>query len=298
MSRCRSHPAKSGRVLACGLEGVQMPSYTGQSSRVIGKRKEVNSPIQSSEGSMMSPIQCPVVRQFTKNSDKLITRPQEARDQRLCAQSNQGITQVQRADRHCYPGDEEDNSVAESSAQPDPVASPKATPATQSRGTPKGSKNKKKSGGDDSIQKPSSSEAPLKESQEGEEVVHAKSCISAKNIYNAKYNDSAMYNDSDTHNDKPSTSTKPKPSTSAKPSTATEPRTTTKAYGLTLAKLYSRSMPEGNNSRRAKLPQESASLTSAHSLAHQSMRSTERCSTGPAPKESHHPPTMSRHTLS
>ncbi|CAO4366104.1 unnamed protein product [Caenorhabditis nigoni] len=32
-------------------------------------------------------------------------------------------------------------------------------------------------------------------------------------------------------------------------------------------------------------PQESASLTSAHSLAHQLMRSTERCSTGPAPKE-------------
>ncbi|PIC52922.1 hypothetical protein B9Z55_002834 [Caenorhabditis nigoni] len=43
-------------------------------------------------------------------------------------------------------------------------------------------------------------------------------------------------------------------------------------------------MPEGNNFRRAKLPQESASLTSAHSLAHQSMRSTERCSTGPAPR--------------
>ncbi|PIC52920.1 hypothetical protein B9Z55_002832 [Caenorhabditis nigoni] len=101
MSRSRSHPAKSGRILACGLEGVQKPSYTGQSSRVIGQRKEVNSPIQSSEGSMMSPIQCPVVRQFTKNSDKLITRPQAARDQRRCAQSNQGITQVQRADRHC-----------------------------------------------------------------------------------------------------------------------------------------------------------------------------------------------------
>ncbi|CAO4386620.1 unnamed protein product [Caenorhabditis nigoni] len=42
-----------------------------------------------------------------------------------------------------------------------------------------------------------------------------------------------------------------------------------RAYGLTLAKLYSRSMPEGNNSRRAKLPQESASLTSAHSLDHE-----------------------------
>ncbi|PIC16517.1 hypothetical protein B9Z55_023096 [Caenorhabditis nigoni] len=67
MSRSRSHPAKSGRILECDLEGVQMPSYTGQSSRVIGQRKEVNSPIQSSERSMMSPIQCPVVRQSTKS---------------------------------------------------------------------------------------------------------------------------------------------------------------------------------------------------------------------------------------
>ncbi|PIC24184.1 hypothetical protein B9Z55_017611 [Caenorhabditis nigoni] len=93
MSRSRSHAAKSGRILACGLEGVQMPSYTGQSSPVIGQRKEVNSPIQSSEGSTMVPINCPVVRQSTKDSDKLITRPQAARDQRRCAQSNQGITQ-------------------------------------------------------------------------------------------------------------------------------------------------------------------------------------------------------------
>ncbi|PIC38380.1 hypothetical protein B9Z55_010413 [Caenorhabditis nigoni] len=44
-------------------------------------------------------------------------------------------------------------------------------------------------------------------------------------------------------------------------------------------------MHQGNASRRTSCPQESASLTSAHSLAHQLMRSTERCSTGPAPKE-------------
>ncbi|PIC28684.1 hypothetical protein B9Z55_011582 [Caenorhabditis nigoni] len=76
----------------------------------------------------------------------------------------------------------------------------------------------KRSGEDDSIQKPSSSEASLKESQEGEEVVHAKSCISAKYIYNAKHNDAAK------HNDKPSTSTKRKPSTTTTSSTATEPK--------------------------------------------------------------------------
>ncbi|CAO4376533.1 unnamed protein product [Caenorhabditis nigoni] len=45
-------------------------------------------------------------------------------------------------------------------------------------------------------------------------------------------------------------------------------------------------------------PQESASLTSAHSLAHQLMRSTERCSTGPPPKEESQPPTRGRQTLS
>ncbi|PIC54752.1 hypothetical protein B9Z55_003879 [Caenorhabditis nigoni] len=44
-------------------------------------------------------------------------------------------------------------------------------------------------------------------------------------------------------------------------------------------------------------PQESASLTSAHSLAHEELRSTE-CSTGLAPKEEHQPPMRSRHTLS
>ncbi|PIC33821.1 hypothetical protein B9Z55_013668 [Caenorhabditis nigoni] len=61
------------------------------------------------------------------------------------------------------PGDEEDSSVNDSSAQPDAVASPKAAPVLQSRGRPKGSKNKKKSGVDDSIQKPSSSEASLQD---------------------------------------------------------------------------------------------------------------------------------------
>ncbi|PIC47035.1 hypothetical protein B9Z55_006518 [Caenorhabditis nigoni] len=45
-------------------------------------------------------------------------------------------------------------------------------------------------------------------------------------------------------------------------------------------------------------PQESASLTFAHSLTHQESRSTETCSTGPAPKEERQPPTRSRHTLS
>ncbi|PIC27503.1 hypothetical protein B9Z55_019739 [Caenorhabditis nigoni] len=32
MSRSRSHPAKSGGILEIGLEGVQMPSYSGQST--------------------------------------------------------------------------------------------------------------------------------------------------------------------------------------------------------------------------------------------------------------------------
>ncbi|PIC37793.1 hypothetical protein B9Z55_006124 [Caenorhabditis nigoni] len=45
-------------------------------------------------------------------------------------------------------------------------------------------------------------------------------------------------------------------------------------------------------------PQESASLTSAHSLAQQYVRSTETCSTRPAPKEESQPPTRSRQTLS
>ncbi|PIC39080.1 hypothetical protein B9Z55_010887 [Caenorhabditis nigoni] len=42
MSRSRSHPAKSGRILECDLEGVQMPSYSGQTARAIGQRQEVN----------------------------------------------------------------------------------------------------------------------------------------------------------------------------------------------------------------------------------------------------------------
>ncbi|PIC27502.1 hypothetical protein B9Z55_019738 [Caenorhabditis nigoni] len=44
-------------------------------------------------------------------------------------------------------------------------------------------------------------------------------------------------------------------------------------------------------------PQESASLTSAHSLAHEELRSTE-CSPGLAPKEERQPPTRGRQTLS
>ncbi|CAO4374210.1 unnamed protein product [Caenorhabditis nigoni] len=57
-------------------------------------------------------------------------------------------------------------------------------------------------------------------------------------------------------------------------------------------------MHEGSNPRPAKLPHESASLTSAHSLAHQLMRSTERCSTGPAPKEfTNRQPGAEKHSL-
>ncbi|PIC22436.1 hypothetical protein B9Z55_016498 [Caenorhabditis nigoni] len=41
MSRSRSHSAKVGRILEFGLEGVQMPSYLGQSAQVIGRRQEV-----------------------------------------------------------------------------------------------------------------------------------------------------------------------------------------------------------------------------------------------------------------
>ncbi|PIC38371.1 hypothetical protein B9Z55_010405 [Caenorhabditis nigoni] len=43
MRRSRSHPAKSGQILEIGLEGVQMPSYSGQSTKVIGQRQEVQS---------------------------------------------------------------------------------------------------------------------------------------------------------------------------------------------------------------------------------------------------------------
>ncbi|PIC39183.1 hypothetical protein B9Z55_010949 [Caenorhabditis nigoni] len=41
--------------------------------------KKFSRPIQSSEKPMMSPIQCPVVRQSTKDSDTLITCPQAAK---------------------------------------------------------------------------------------------------------------------------------------------------------------------------------------------------------------------------
>ncbi|CAO4379567.1 unnamed protein product [Caenorhabditis nigoni] len=99
---------------------------------------------------MMLPIQCPVVRQSTKDSDKLITRSQDVRDQTRCAQSNQGITQT-----------------------------------------------KKKSGMDDSIQKPSSTEASLKE-------IQREKMLSTHNPSSQPSTTTA-----------PSTSAMPKPSTSA-----------------------------------------------------------------------------------
>ncbi|PIC27467.1 hypothetical protein B9Z55_019715 [Caenorhabditis nigoni] len=100
------------------------------------------------------------------------------------------------------PGEEEDNSVAESSAQPDPEASPKATPTPQSRGRPKGSKNKKKSVVDDSVQKPSSAEAPL-----GEKPKRPRG--------------------------RPPKNPQTQPSSITKPSTATTPSTTTKPSSAT-----------------------------------------------------------------
>ncbi|PIC27717.1 hypothetical protein B9Z55_019889 [Caenorhabditis nigoni] len=214
------------------------------------------------------------------------------------------------------PGDEEDNSVTESSAQPDPIASPKDIPAPQSRGRPKGSKNKKKSGVDDSIQKPSSNEASIKEEP--------------------KRGRGRPRRD---HTSQPSTTTQPStattPSTTTKPSTATDvsrsrpylPRQVkinacgkdlksdesarqmdesstpfSSGKGVLPSPPVSRPLPRtrpedmspkattspltlySNNFpiRRAK---QSASLNISCSLAPQEERSLAQCSTGPAAKE-------------
>ncbi|PIC28685.1 hypothetical protein B9Z55_020517 [Caenorhabditis nigoni] len=181
MSRSRSHPAKSGRILACGLEGVQMPSYKGQFSWVIGSPHKT---LTSSSHVHKKPETRDVVRSQTKAS----LRYKEPKGIVV------GVTRSEVGSAQSVAVKTKDYTLENNSSQT------------------------KRSGEDDSIQKPSSSEASLKESQEGEEVVHAKSCISAKYIYNAKHNDAAK------HNDKPSTSTKRKPSTTTTSSTATEPK--------------------------------------------------------------------------
>ncbi|PIC53404.1 hypothetical protein B9Z55_003120 [Caenorhabditis nigoni] len=59
MSLSRSHPAKSGRILECDLEGVRCPATQDKQYKSV--------------------VNCPVVRQSIKDSYKLIARPQAAK---------------------------------------------------------------------------------------------------------------------------------------------------------------------------------------------------------------------------
>ncbi|CAO4388011.1 unnamed protein product [Caenorhabditis nigoni] len=77
---------KSRSSLKTLLQGFKLPedeskcpaTQDNQRKSMVNVRK-FSRPIQSSEKPMMSPIQCPVVRQSTKDSDTLITCPQAAK---------------------------------------------------------------------------------------------------------------------------------------------------------------------------------------------------------------------------
>ncbi|PIC29734.1 hypothetical protein B9Z55_021230 [Caenorhabditis nigoni] len=80
MSQRRSYPAISGRILVHVLEEVQMPSCSGQSTEVIGQHQEIHSSDPGFGKGNEVVHQVSSSQAVLKDSDTLITCPQDAKN--------------------------------------------------------------------------------------------------------------------------------------------------------------------------------------------------------------------------
>ncbi|PIC34699.1 hypothetical protein B9Z55_014275 [Caenorhabditis nigoni] len=291
MSRSRSHSAKSGRILEIGLKGVQMPSYSGQSAQVSGRRQEVQSsdPVFGKANDAIYPMS---TRQTVhKDSDQLITRPQAAK-YNGSAKSNYTAKYSYRA-KHNY---KVQFSPEESRSRPylprqvklnafgTELSSDESARQSDGSTTPFSSgKGVLPSPG---VSRPLPRARPDDMSPKGACAIVLREQTHSCAVYRTarvKARWSRLAEGFIVNVDGSSTS--------FLVSTPNELR------------LHHRESTVTQCTKETPLdvpscPQESASLTSAHSLAHQELRSIETGSTGPAPKEERQPPTRSRRTLS